>query len=138
MERPVVIHRALLGSLERFVGVYLEHVGGAFPFWLAPEQAIVIPIGENHLEAARKLSRDLTIKGYRVRVDDRNESMGKKTREAQTSKTPFMLVLGDNEVNEGTVSVRKYGEMKSDVLARTDLLALFDGLSLERLPEKFR
>jgi threonyl-tRNA synthetase len=138
MERPVVIHRALLGSLERFVGVYLEHVGGAFPFWLAPEQAIVIPIGENHLDAARKLSRDLTIKGYRVRVDDRNESMGKKTREAQTSKTPFMLVLGDNEVNEGTVSVRKYGEMKSDVLARTDLLALFDGLSLERLPEKFR
>jgi threonyl-tRNA synthetase len=138
MERPVVIHRALLGSLERFVGVYLEHVGGAFPFWLAPEQAVVIPIGENHLEAAHSLAKELTKFGYKIRVDDRNESMGKKTREAQTGKVPFMLVLGDNEVKDGTVSIRKYGEMKSDVLSKADLLAQFSALELEKLPQKFR
>lgn len=138
MERPVVIHRALLGSLERFVGVYLEHVGGAFPFWLAPEQAVVIPIGENHLEAAHSLARELIKKGYKIRVDDRNESMGKKTREAQTGKVPFMLVLGDNEVKDGTVSVRRYGEMKSDVLSKVDLLAQFHALEVEKLPSKFR
>lgn len=138
MERPVVIHRALLGSLERFVGVYLEHVGGAFPFWLSPEQAVIIPIGEGHLPAADQLARELSSQGFRVRVDDRNESMGKKTREAQTGKVPFMLVLGDAEVEAGTVSVRKYGEMKSEVMPRPELLAAFHKLDQEKVPAKFR
>lgn len=139
MERPVVIHRALLGSLERFIGVYLEHVGGAFPFWLAPEQAIVIPVkNELHLEAAKKLQKELSRKGYRVRVDDRNESMGLKTRQAQTGKVPYMLVIGDNEMSSGTVSVRKYGEMKSETLAHADLLTTFAQLDEEKIPKALR
>lgn len=139
MERPVVIHRALLGSLERFIGVYLEHVAGAFPFWLAPEQAIVIPVkNELHLEAAQKLQKELANKGFRVRVDDRNESMGLKTRQAQTGKIPFMLVIGDNEMKDGTVSVRKYGEMKSETLPHADLLNLFADLDLEKVPKALR
>ncbi|MBY0517356.1 MAG: threonine--tRNA ligase [Bacteriovoracaceae bacterium] len=138
MERPVVIHRALLGSLERFVGVYLEHVGGAFPFWLSPDQAVIIPIAEAHLGAADTLCKELKALGFRVRVDDRNESMGKKTREAQTGKVPYMLVLGDNEVQNGTVSVRKYGEMKSEVMSLADIKAVFTKLDSEKTPEKFR
>ncbi len=139
MERPVVIHRALLGSLERFIGVYLEHVGGAFPFWLAPEQAIVIPVkNELHLESAQKLQKELSRKGYRVRVDDRNESMGLKTRQAQTGKVPYMLVIGDNEMSNGTVSVRKYGEMKSETLPHADLLSVFAQMDEEKMPKALR
>jgi threonyl-tRNA synthetase len=139
MERPVVIHRALLGSLERFIGVYLEHVGGAFPFWLAPEQAVVIPVkNELHLEGAQIFAKELTKLGYRVRVDDRNESMGLKTRQAQTGKIPFMLVLGDKEIETGTVSVRKYGEQKSDVMAQPDLYELFKTLELDKIPAALR
>jgi threonyl-tRNA synthetase len=139
MERPVVIHRALLGSLERFIGVYLEHVAGAFPFWLAPEQAIVIPVkNELHLEAAQKLQKELARKGYRVRVDDRNESMGLKTRQAQTGKIPYMLVIGDNEMKDNTVSVRKYGEMKSETLPHADLISLFAVMDEEKMPKALR
>ncbi len=139
MERPVVIHRALLGSLERFIGVYLEHVAGAFPFWLSPEQAVIIPIkNELHLEAAKELSSELKKLGFRVRVDDRNESMGLKTRQAQTGKIPFMLVLGDKEIETSSVSVRRYGEQKSDTLAKTDLFALFNEMNLEKVPTSLR
>jgi threonyl-tRNA synthetase len=139
MERPVVIHRALLGSLERFIGVYLEHVAGAFPFWLAPEQAIIIPVkNEFHLEAAQKLTRELNQLGYRVRVDDRNESLGLKTRQAQTGKIPFMLVLGDKEIESGEASVRKYGEQKAETLSKSDLLALFKKLDEEKVPAAIR
>lgn len=139
METPVVIHRALLGSLERFVGVYLEHVGGAFPFWLAPEQAVIIPVkNELHLEASQKLATELKAKGFRVRVDDRNESMGYKTRETQKAKVPFMLVMGDKEMQDNTISARKYGEMKSDTLPHSDLIKLFGDLDAEKMPLKFR
>jgi threonyl-tRNA synthetase len=139
MERPVVIHRALLGSLERFIGVYLEHVGGAFPFWLAPEQAVIIPIkSELHLDAARRLEKQLKDQGFRVRVDDRNESMGWKTRQAQTGKIPFMLVLGDQEIEAGNVAIRKYGEMKSEVMPQTEMLKLFQTLDLEKMPAPLR
>lgn len=139
MERPVVIHRALLGSLERFFGVYLEHVGGAFPFWLSPEQAVIIPIkNEIHLEAAKKLEKDLKQKGYRVRVDDRNESMGFKTRQAQTGKIPFMLVLGDKEIEDNAVAVRKYGEQKTETMPRDSLYTMFETLDLEKVPAPLR
>lgn len=139
MERPVVIHRALLGSLERFIGVYLEHVGGAFPFWLSPEQAVIIPVkNELHLEAAKNLEQELKAKGFRVRVDDRNESMGFKTRQAQTGKIPFMLVLGDKEIEEKMVAVRKYGEQKSETMAQSALLNLFETQDLEKVPAKLR
>lgn len=139
METPVVIHRALLGSLERFVGVYLEHVGGAFPFWLAPEQAVIIPVkNELHLEHAEKLAKELKARGFRVRVDDRNESMGYKTRETQKAKIPYMLVIGDKEMQEHTVSARKYGEMQSATLAHDALVAMFTELDGEKIPAKFR
>lgn len=139
MERPVVIHRALLGSLERFIGVYLEHVAGAFPFWLSPEQAVIIPVkNELHLGAAQKFESELKKKGFRVRLDDRNESMGLKTRQAQTGKIPFMLVLGDKEIETQTVSVRKYGEQKSEVLGQQDLVSLFETLNLEKVPAAIR
>lgn len=139
MERPVVIHRALLGSLERFIGVYLEHVAGAFPFWLSPEQAVIIPIkNELHLAAAQKLEKLLKQHGFRVRVDDRNESMGLKTRQAQTGKIPFMLVLGDQEIEAGSVAVRKYGEMKSEVMPQADMISLFKTLDLEKVPAALR
>lgn len=139
MERPVVIHRALLGSLERFIGVYLEHVGGAFPFWISPEQAVIIPVkNELHLEAAKVLEKELKSKGFRVRVDERNESMGFKTRQAQTGKIPFMLVLGDKEIEEKMVAVRKYGEQKSETMAQSALLNIFETLDLEKVPAKLR
>jgi threonyl-tRNA synthetase len=139
MERPVVIHRALLGSLERFIGVYLEHVAGAFPFWLSPEQAVIVPIkNELHLEAARGLEKQLKSRGFRVRVDDRNESMGLKTRQAQTGKIPFMLVLGDQEIEAGKVAVRKYGEQKSEVMLQTELFEAFRILDLEKVPAALR
>ncbi len=139
LERPVVIHRALLGSLERFIGVYLEHVGGAFPFWLSPEQAVIIPVkNELHLEAAKVFERDLRAKGFRVRVDDRNESMGLKTRQAQTGKIPFMLVLGDKEIEEKTIAVRKYGEQKSETMPQSKLVDHFEALDLEKVPAPLR
>jgi len=138
-ERPVVIHRALLGSLERFIGVYLEHVAGAFPFWLAPEQAVIIPVkNELHLESAQRLQRELAALGLKVRVDDRNESMGFKTRQAQTGKIPFMLVLGDKEIESQAVAVRKYGEMKSEVMSQVELKNLFATLDLEKVPAALR
>ncbi|WP_408095350.1 threonine--tRNA ligase [Peredibacter sp. HCB2-198] len=139
MERPVVIHRALLGSLERFIGVYLEHVGGAFPFWLSPEQAVIVPVkNELHLEAANALAKQLKQKGFRVRVDDRNESMGLKTRQAQTGKIPFMLVMGDKEIEDKAVAVRKYGEQKSEVMSQASLMSLFETLDLEKVPAPLR
>jgi len=139
LERPVVIHRALLGSLERFIGVYLEHVGGAFPFWLSPEQAVIIPVkNELHLAAAEALQKELDKKGFRVRVDDRNESMGLKTRQAQTGKIPFMLVLGDKEIEEKAVAVRKYGEQKSETMSQASLFEMFEVLDLEKVPAPLR
>ena len=138
-ERPVVIHRALLGSLERFFGVYLEHIAGVFPFWLAPEQAVIIPVNnEGHLEAAKALTVELKKAGYRVRVDDRNESLGKKTRETQKAKIPYMLVMGDNEIEKGSVSIRKYGEREAIDLSRDELFSQFSELQAQRVPEQLR
>jgi threonyl-tRNA synthetase len=104
--RPVMIHRALLGSLERFFGVLIEHYAGAFPLWLAPVQAVVLPIAERHTEYAHKVAGELKGLGIRVHVDDRSESTRYKIREAQMQKVPYMLVVGDKEVEAGTVAVR--------------------------------
>ena len=139
MERPVVIHRALLGSLERFIGVYLEHVAGVFPFWLAPEQIVIVPVkNELHLEAATTLSRKLNALGFRSRVDDRNESMGLKTRQAQTGKIPFMLVLGDKEIEAQSAAVRKYGEQKTEVMTQEALISMLTALDAQKMPEALR
>lgn len=139
MERPVVIHRALLGSLERFIGVYIEHVAGAFPFWLAPEQIVIIPVkNELHLEYAQNLAKELKLKGHRVRVDDRNESMGLKTRQAQTGKIPYMLVIGDKEMQTASVSIRKYGEQKAETMSNEQVFDLFKIMDAEKIPAKLR
>jgi threonyl-tRNA synthetase len=104
--QPVMLHRAILGSLERFFGVLIEHYAGAFPIWLAPVQVVVIPISERHHAYARDVLGQLRDAGLRVELDDRNEKMGYKIREAQTQKVPYMLVMGDKEVQNGQVSVR--------------------------------
>ena len=104
--QPVMLHRALLGSIERFLGVLIEHYAGAFPIWLAPVQAVVIPISERHHEYARKVMDRLTEAGLRAEIDSRNEKMGFKIRAAQTQKIPYMLVIGDKESQSGEVSVR--------------------------------
>src|SRR3990167_1277386 len=97
--RPYMIHRATLGSVERFLGVYIEHTQGVFPTWLSPVQAVVIPISEKHVEYAKKVAEQLT--GVRVEVDDRSETMQSKIRDAQVMKIPFMLVVGDREKEAG-------------------------------------
>ena len=104
--QPVMVHRALLGSLERFFGVLIEHYGGAFPLWLAPVQVVVVPIADRHQEYARKVAEELRGKGLRVHVDDRSESTRYKIREAQVQKVPYMIVVGDKEVEAGNLSVR--------------------------------
>ncbi len=104
--RVIMIHRALFGSIERFTGVLLEHFAGALPVWLSPVQVVLIPISERHHEYARQVQGRLTSAGLRVQMDDRNEKMGYKIREAQMQKVPFMLVVGDKEASGGLVSVR--------------------------------
>jgi threonyl-tRNA synthetase len=104
--QPVMLHRALLGSVERFLGVLIEHFAGAFPIWLAPVQVMVIPIAERHQEYGKRVLAQLADAGLRTELDDRNEKMGYKIREAQTQKIPYMLVVGDKEVQSGQVSVR--------------------------------
>jgi threonyl-tRNA synthetase len=104
--RPVMIHRAILGSIERFLGVLIEHYGGAFPLWLAPEQVRVVPIADRHTEPAEELAERLRAAGLRAGVDDSRETVSRKVRDAQLMKVPYVLVMGDKEVDAGTVSVR--------------------------------
>lgn len=104
--RPVMIHRVVFGSIERFIGILIEHYGGAFPVWLAPVQAKILPISEKHLDYAYKVKKQLDAAGIRAEVDERNEKIGYKVRDAQMKRIPFMLVTGDKEASENTVSVR--------------------------------
>ena len=104
--RPVMIHRALLGSIERFIGVITEHFAGAFPTWLAPEQVKLLPVTDRAMDYAKNVAAQLDSQGFRVEVDGRNEKIGKKIREATLEKIPFMLVVGDRDMEAGTVSVR--------------------------------
>jgi len=104
--RPVVIHRAILGSFERFIAILIEHYTGAFPLWLAPVQAVVLPISDRHLAYGISVRDRLRAAGLRAELDERQEKIGYKIREAQLQKIPYMLVVGDKEVAEGAVSVR--------------------------------
>src|SRR5258705_8796903 len=104
--RPIVIHRAIVGSFERFIAILIEHYAGAFPLWLAPVQAIVLPISDRHQEYAARVRDRIAAAGLRVELDDRQEKIGYKIREAQLQKVPYMLVTGDREAAEGTGSVR--------------------------------
>jgi threonyl-tRNA synthetase len=109
-QRPVMIHRALLGSMERFAGILIEHYAGRFPTWLAPVQAIVLPISDRHNDYARKAHDELRDLGVRVAIDDRSESIGKKVRDAELGRYPYMLVVGDREQENGAVAVRAHAE----------------------------
>ncbi len=108
--RPVMIHRALMGSFERFIGILIEHYAGEFPLWLAPVQALVLPISDRHVAQAEKVAAELRASGLRVEVDDRTESVGRKIRDGELRKAPYMLILGDKELEAGNVSVRRHGE----------------------------
>lgn len=110
--RPVVIHRAIFGSIDRFFGILIEHFAGAFPVWLAPVQVQIIPVSQVHLDYCLQVQKELKNQGIRVKIDDRNEKLGYKVREAQMGKIPYMLVLGDKEKTENEVNVRKYGEQE--------------------------
>jgi threonyl-tRNA synthetase len=106
-KRPVAIHRAIFGSFERFIGILTEHFAGAFPTWLAPVQARVLPVSAKHVAYAQEVFERLHGGGLRVGLDDRSEKLGYKVREAQLQKIPYMLIVGEREAREGTVSVRK-------------------------------
>jgi threonyl-tRNA synthetase len=106
--RPVMIHRALLGSFERFIGILIEHYGGEFPVWLTPTQAIVLPIADRHLDYGRAVNAQLVQAGVRSELDDRTESVGRKIRDAELRKIPYMLVVGDREAEADEVSVREH------------------------------
>jgi threonyl-tRNA synthetase len=106
--RPVMIHRALMGSFERFIGILIEHYAGEFPLWLAPVQAVVLPVADRHVDYANEV-RD-ALRGVRVEVDERSESIGRKIREAELRKVPYMLVVGDREAEQRSVSLRRHRE----------------------------
>jgi threonyl-tRNA synthetase len=108
--RPFMVHRALLGSIERFMGVLIEHYGGAFPTWLAPTQVVIIPVSQNFIEYSEKIETELKEKNIKVKLDSRNEKIGYKIREWETQKVPYMLILGEREQDSQTISVRKHKE----------------------------
>jgi threonyl-tRNA synthetase len=108
-QQPVMIHRAIYGSLERFLGILIEHYAGAFPTWLAPVQVIIIPIADRHFEYAEKVKSEFVKNGVRVKIDARRETVGYKIRDAQSMKIPYMLVVGDREADSEAVSVRTRG-----------------------------
>ncbi|MER2262276.1 MAG: threonine--tRNA ligase [Psychrobacillus sp.] len=122
--RPVVIHRGVVSTMERFVAFLIEEYKGAFPTWLAPVQVEIIPVSnEVHFEYAKEVEEQLVAAGFRVEMDDREEKLGYKIREAQIQKIPYMLVLGDKELESGNVNVRKYGEQKSESIPFSEFLA---------------
>ncbi|MBI4126031.1 MAG: threonine--tRNA ligase, partial [Deltaproteobacteria bacterium] len=105
-ERPIMVHRALMGSLERFFGILIEHYAGAFPVWLAPVQALIATVTTDQNDVAWTMEKELRAEGFRVEVDDRHEKLGLKIREAQMAKIPYTLVLGKREAESGSVAVR--------------------------------
>ena len=121
--RPVMIHRALLGSMERFAGILIEHHAGRFPQWLAPTQAIVLPVADRHNEAAAGLLADLEAAGIRARVDERSESVGRKIRDAELAKIPYMLVLGDREAEAGGAAVRSHADGDIGILSAEEFVS---------------
>ena len=126
--RTIMIHRACFGSMERFIGILTEHYAGAFPTWMAPVQVKILPISEKHVEYAKALAKQMHRDYVRVEVDDRSEKIGYKIRQAQMAKVPYMLVVGDKEVEEGTVNVRKHG---GDELGSVPFEEFFNSIKIE-------
>ncbi len=121
--RPVMIHRVVYGSIERFIGILIENYAGAFPTWLAPVQVKILPITDRHMDYAFELKKKMFDLGLRVEVDDRNEKVGYKMREAQVKKIPYMLVVGDQEMESGTVNMRKHGEKDTATMPVDEFIA---------------
>jgi threonyl-tRNA synthetase len=126
-KRPVMLHRALYGSIERFIGILIEHYAGAFPTWMAPTQVVCIPVNNDyHLDFSQDLVDQLMKHKIRVKLDDRDEKLGYKIREAQTKKIPYQLVVGDNEVESGQVTYRRYGEKKQVTVKIEDFVEMIE------------
>lgn len=124
--RPYMVHRAILGSIERFIGVLIEHYAGAFPLWLSPVQAVIIPIADRHIEYAEQIQDKLINQGYRVEVDSRSERMNLKIRNAQLQKMPYMLIVGDKELEQETASVRLRNGTDMGSMPLSDLISHMD------------
>lgn len=122
--RPVMVHRAPFGSMERFVAVLLEHTGGNLPLWLTPDQAVILPISDKYMDYAKEVEQILSEKDIRLSIDDRSEKTGKKIRDAELQKIPFMLIVGEKEMNEKTVSVRQHGQGDMGSLSIEDFAKL--------------
>jgi threonyl-tRNA synthetase len=133
-KQPLMVHRALFGSVERFFGVLIEHYAGAFPVWLSPVQAVMIPISERHAEYASKVADQLKAVGVRVDVDARNEKMNAKIREHAMQKAPFLLVVGDKEAEAGKVNVRTRGKEKTEDMLATEFVEKIRKLIAEKRP----
>ncbi len=122
-QRPVMIHRAILGSVERFLGIMIEHYAGAFPLWLSPVQVAILPVADRHIDFGRSLAKELEEAGLRVEVDDSTESVGKKIRNAEHGKSPVMLVVGDKEADGGSLTVRMRGEKDQKTMEKAAFIA---------------
>jgi len=122
--RPVMIHRAPFGSMERFVAVLLEHCGGNFPLWLTPEQVKILPVSDKYNEYAKEVAQFLEISDIRALVDERNEKIGRKIRDAEVSKTPFMLIVGEKEMESGQLSVRRHGQGDQGAMSKEEFVQL--------------
>jgi len=123
-ERPAVLHIAILGSFERFIAILIEHFAGAFPVWLSPVQVKILPIADRHLEPCQKILAQLLAKNIRAEVDDRPETVSAKIRDAEMQKIPYMLIIGDREVKDNSVSVRVRGEKNLGSMPLTKLIDL--------------
>jgi threonyl-tRNA synthetase len=122
--RPVMIHRAPFGSMERFVALLIEHCAGNFPLWLAPEQVAILPISEKFQEFAEQLQSELLAADIRSSVDHRDEKIGRKIRDAEVQKIPYMLIIGEKEAQTGTVAVRRHGQGQGESLEIPAFVAL--------------
>ena len=123
-KQPVMIHRAPFGSMERFVAVLLEHTGGNFPLWLTSDQVVILPISEKYMDYARKVQAALDEQDIRCYIDERSEKTGRKIRDAETAKVPYMVIVGENEEKDGTVSVRRHGNINDGTMPLGDFVAL--------------
>ncbi len=125
-KRPVMIHRAPFGSMERFVAVLLEHTGGNFPLWLTSDQVVILPISEKYMDYAQKVRAALDEQDIRCYIDERSEKTGRKIRDAETAKIPYMLIVGENEEKDGTVSVRRHGNINDGTMPLGDFVTLIN------------
>jgi threonyl-tRNA synthetase len=122
-KRPFVIHRALIGSFERFFAFLIEHYAGAFPLWLSPVQVKIISVGQSHIEYARKLSKELQLAAIRASVDDSDETVGNKIRKAIGEKAPYIIVIGDKEIESDKLAIRDRGAKETRLLDKQEFVA---------------